>query len=154
MLLKIGPGGLMIRRLAALTCCVAVVVPHAALAADDPLATQKPLTASATSTTSQAGPLRRASLNAGTRLAVEAARPRHATQSDRDDRPWIERHPVWTGAMVGFGAGFALTYVATHDDRDEFIKVMSPGAAGIFWGGVCAGVGALAGWGIGRSHDE
>ena len=128
----------MIRRMAALTCCVMVLVPHTALAADDPLA----------------GPLRRASLNAGAQLAVEAARSRHASQSDRDDRSWVERHPVWTGAMVGFGAGFGLTYLATHDDRDEFIKVMSPGAAGIFWGGVCAGVGALAGWGIGRSQDE
>ncbi len=144
----------MIRRLAALTCCVALVVPHAALAADDALEAQKRLTASATSTTSQAGPIRRASLNAGARLAVEATRNRHAAQSERDDRPWIERHPVWTGAMVGFGAGFALTYVATHDDRDEFIKVMSPGAAGIFWGGVSAGVGALAGWAIGRNDDE
>ena len=144
----------MIRRLAALTCCVALVVPHAALAADDPPATQGQVTASATSTASKAGPLRSASLNAGTRLAVEAPRNRHAVQRERDDRPWVERHPVWTGAMVGFGAGFALTYVATHDDRDEFIQVMSPGAAGIFWGGVCAGVGALAGWGIGRSQDE
>jgi hypothetical protein len=152
--MKTGSGGLMIRRTAALTCCVMVLVPHTALAADEPLATQRPRTASSTSSTSQTGPLRRASLNAGARLAVEAAPNRHATQSDRDDRPWVERHPVWTGAMVGFGAGFGLTHLATHDDRDEFIKVMSPGAAGIFWGGVCAGVGALAGWAIGRNDDE
>jgi hypothetical protein len=143
----------MIRRIAAFTCCVALVVPHTALAADDPLETPRPLTAPATSTTSQDGPIRRASINAGTRLAVEAARTRHA-QGDRDDRPWVERHPVWTGAMVGFGVGFGMTYLATHDDRDEFIQIMSPGAAGLFWGGVCAGVGALAGWAIGRSDDE
>jgi hypothetical protein len=152
--MKTESGGLMIGRMAALTCCVALIVPHTALAANDPPSTQRPVTASATSTTSQAGPIRSASLNAGTRLAVEASPNRHAAQSDRDDRSWVERHPVWTGAMVGFGAGFALTYVATHDDRDEFIQVMSPGAAGIVWGGVCAGVGALAGWAIGRSHDE
>ena len=144
----------MIRRIAALTCCAALVVPHAALAADDPLAPQKAPIASATSPTSQAGPIRTASQNAGARLAVEAARNHHPAQRDRDDRSWVERHPVWTGTMVGFGAGFGLTYLATHDDRDEFIKVMSPGEAGIFWGGVCAGVGALAGWAIGRNQDE
>ena len=144
----------MIRGIAALTCCMGLVAPHAALAADGPLATQRPPTASTASPASPAGPLLRASLNAGTELAVEAAANRHAAQRDPDDRPWVERHPVWTGAMVGFGAGFGLTYLATHDDRDEFIKVMSPGAAGIFWGGVAAGVGALAGWAIGRNHDE
>ena len=144
----------MIRRIAALTCCVALVVPHAALAADDSLATQRPLTASATRPTSQAGPIRTAAQNAGTRLALEAAPNHHPAQPDRDDRSWVERHPVWTGAMVGFGAGFGLTYLTTHDDRDEFIKIMSPGSAGLFWGGVCAGIGALAGWAIGRSDDE
>jgi len=144
----------MIRRVAALTCCVALVAPCAALAADDPLATQRPLTAPTASPASPAGPILRASLNAGTRLAAEAAANRHAAQRDPDDRSWVERHPVWTGAMVGFGVGFGLTYLATHDDRDEFIKVMSTGAAGMFWGGVSAGVGALAGWGIGRNHDE
>ena len=146
----------MMRRIAALTCCVALVVqPAAVAAADDTRSSQKPLTVSATSATSQAGPIRKASLAAGTRLAVTATWNRYPEQSvDRDDRPWVERHPVWTGAMVGFGAGFALTYAATHDDRDEFITVMSPGAAGVFWGGVCAGVGALAGWAIGRNRDD
>lgn len=31
---------------------------------------------------------------------------------------------------------------------------MSPGAGALFWGGVTAGVGALAGWGIGRNRDK
>jgi hypothetical protein len=71
-----------------------------------------------------------------------------------DDRPWVERHPVWTGAIAGFGAGFLLTYAVTNDDDDELIKVISPGAAALFWGGVSAGVGALTGWAIGRNRNN
>ena len=63
----------------------------------------------------------------------------------------MERHPVWAGALVGFGAGVALTYAG--DDDEEFLKVISTGGAALVWGGVSAGVGALAGWGIGRNRD-
>jgi hypothetical protein len=66
----------------------------------------------------------------------------------------MERHPVWAGALVGFGAGVALTYAVAGDDDEEFLKVISTGGAALVWGGVSAGVGALAGWGIGRNRDD
>jgi len=147
----------MTRRVAALTCCLALVQ-STALAADGVVSNRPaPPTQSIADVISKPSPIREASLKTDPSKTLRGdvrRNPRLLQDTYRDDRPWIERHPVWTGAMVGFGAGFALTYVATHDDRDEFIKVMSPGAAGIFWGGISAGVGALAGWAIGRNDDE
>lgn len=35
----------------------------------------------------------------------------------------MERHPVWTGALVGFGAGVLLTYAVTHDNGKVLIGV-------------------------------
>jgi hypothetical protein len=66
----------------------------------------------------------------------------------------MERHPVITGALAGFGAGVAITYAVAGDDKKEFLSPISTGSAALFWGGVCAGVGALAGWGFGRNRDN
>lgn len=146
----------MTRRIAAVVCCLSVVQP-AALAADEIVPGRPaPLTLSRLDATAQPGPIRKASMNGDTmkKLSTGTGWPGRRLQDSYDDRSWVERHPVWTGAMVGFSAGFLITYAATHDDRDEFIQIMSPGAAGIFWGGVCAGVGALAGWAMGRSRDD
>ncbi|MCA1649145.1 MAG: hypothetical protein LC753_02345 [Acidobacteria bacterium] len=57
-------------------------------------------------------------------------------------------------ALVGFGAVFLISYAVTHDDDDEFITVISPAAGATVWGTIGAGVGALAGWGIGRNRDD
>jgi len=69
---------------------------------------------------------------------------------------WMERHPVWTGALIGFSAGFLLTYAvaASEDRRQQLFTPVDPGGPALVWGGVAAGVGALAGWGIGRSRDK
>ena len=66
----------------------------------------------------------------------------------------MERHSVWTGALVGFGTGVLITYAAARNQDDELLQVISPGAAATFWGGVSAGIGALVGWGIGCNRDE
>jgi hypothetical protein len=103
------------------------------------------------------GPLRRASLSIATPAMLRD--PRWIERPARADRPsrqgsWMERHPVLAGALVGFGTGFLLTYAVAHHDDDELLQVISPGAAATFWGGVGAGIGALAGWGVGRNRDD
>ena len=142
----------MTRRIAAVTCCL-LLFQSTAFAADGSVPNGAlPAIADALS---KPRPIRDASLSTATAVRAEVkGSPRLGQDGYPDDRSWVERHPVWTGAMAGFGAGFGMTYLTTHDDRDEFIQIMSPGAAGLFWGGVCAGVGALTGWAIGRNHDE
>lgn len=68
----------------------------------------------------------------------------------------MEKHPVWTGAMVGFSAGFLLTYAVAASDhhQNEVFTPVGPGGPALVWGGVTAGIGALAGWGIGRNRDS
>jgi hypothetical protein len=65
----------------------------------------------------------------------------------------MERHPVWAGTLIGFGAGFALTYAlgATEKkDPNAIFKGMDPFGPALVFGGI----GALAGWGIGRDRDN
>jgi hypothetical protein len=90
---------------------------------------------------------------------AEAAPSRRSFATDDDSQNtgnWMERHPVWTGAIIGFSAGFLLTYAvaASDDHRDELFTPVGPGGPALVWGGLTAGVGALAGWGIGRSRDK
>jgi hypothetical protein len=148
----------MIRRIAALSCCLSLVQVSIAAADDTTASRPSPLTLAVVNDAHQSGPIRKASLNNET-VTTYIGETRSATRSlqdrDTDTGSWVERHPVWTGAMVGFATGFALTYVATHDSNEgEFLKVMSTSAGATFWGGVCAGVGALAGWAIGRNRDD
>lgn len=58
--------------------------------------------------------------------------------------------------MIGFSTGFLLTYaVAGSDDHhNELLRPVGPGGPALVWGGMGAGIGALAGWGIGRNHDD
>jgi len=147
----------MTKRIAALLCCLSLGQGSIVAAQDIMTHRPAPLTLAVVNAAPQAGPIRRASLSkvTHTRLSGEArwaVRPLQDAGGDKG--PWIERHPVWAGALIGFGAGFLLTYAVTHDDDDEFITVMSPGAGALFWGSVSAGVGALAGWGIGRNRDD
>ena len=105
----------------------------------------------------RAAPLRSGSLikDAHAMLRAETGRAVRPSQDcGPDRRPWMERHPVWTGALLGFGPGALLTYAAGEGHDDEAFKNIGAGAATLFWGGVSSGVGALAGWGIGRNRDD
>jgi hypothetical protein len=87
------------------------------------------------------------------------ARPASRALADDDTQAtgnWLERHPVWAGTIIGFSAGFLLTYaVAASEDRShQLLTPVAPGGPALVWGGVAAGFGALAGWGIGRSRDK
>jgi hypothetical protein len=80
-----------------------------------------------------------------------------ADDDNQDNGNWMERHPVWAGALIGFGTGFALTYAlgATEKkDPNAIFKGMDPFGPALVFGGVAAGIGALAGWGIGRDRDS
>ena len=78
------------------------------------------------------------------RVAAE----RRAQTTDRDDRPWMQRHPVWTGALIGFAAVYGLTMLTGEDG------IVGRHGPALLFGGIGAGVGALAGWGMSRSDDN
>ena len=99
------------------------------------------------------GPLRRAASTRAPFSMPRAARAVGTRWDDAGKRPWMERHPVVTGALLGFGIGVGLVYLSAQDDREEFLTPISAGNAALFWGGVSAGVGALMGWGIGRARE-
>jgi len=88
--------------------------------------------------------------------AVPSKRPFATDDDSQSTGTWMERHPVWTGAIIGFSAGFLLTYAvaASEDHSHELFTPVGPGGPALVWGGLAAGVGALAGWGIGRSRDK
>ena len=139
--------------IAALSCCLSFVQ----FSGDPAESAAKQLTPIAVAVDNAAPPtgqIRTASLNIETLKALRTESGWANQDANRNDRSWMERHPVWTGAMIGFGAGFLMVYAATHDDDDELIKIMSPAAGGVIWGSVSAGVGALVGWGIGRNRDD
>ena len=148
----------MTKRIAVLSCCLSLV--HGSVIAAEDLIGKRPapLTKAVVDTAQQMGPWRPTSLvnAAHAVLREETARAVPPRQDcDGDQGAWMERHPVWAGAMVGFGAGVLMTYAVTHDNNEgEFLKVMSPGMGALIWGSVSAGVGALAGWGIGRNRDD
>jgi hypothetical protein len=161
-------GGFMTNRIVALWCCLSIVQSSAVMAdvPERPHEAERMATASfavpaASSTRTprfqEPGPLLKASTSNESYkiLRAEARVMRSKQDQGISKRSWVERHPVWTGALIGFGVGSLLTYAATHDsDKGELLKVISPGAAALFWGGVSAGVGALAGWSIGRNRDD
>jgi hypothetical protein len=95
------------------------------------------------------GPLLKASLNPNLPAPSRTEARQAAQAAKHDDRSWVERHPVWTGAIVGFGATAAICYLTTDPGG-----IPSRETGLLVWGGVAAGVGALAGWGIDRSQDD
>lgn len=147
----------MTRRIAALSCCLSLAPGSPAAAEDILRIAVTPAAVLVTNDIRHDGPLRRAS-NRNDNWPIadsETSRSARETQDSCGSRgSWMERHPVWSGALVGFGTGVALTYAVAHNEKDELIQVITPGAAAPFWGGVSAGVGALAGWGIGRNRDD
>ena len=138
-------------------CCLMVIHSSVVIAAETGNAAQPP-SVTVTARRSNTGPLRRASLDTTPWLRADARQDPQQNQTSAaapDTRSWMERHPVWTGTMVGFAAGFVITYAATGDDGKEFIDFSGMrGQSSLVFGGVSAGIGALMGWGIGRSkHD-
>jgi hypothetical protein len=97
------------------------------------------------------GPLRRASLS---RSSVSAPAPVRGKKDDDASRgSWMERHPALTGALLGFGLGVGLTYAVTAgDDDDSLLHPVDAGGPALVYGGIAAGFGALAGWGISRNR--
>lgn len=149
--------GFMTKRIAALACCLSLAQGSFAGAEDIVKNAAPPVATVVVTGALQDGPLRQASLRKDTRTMLRA-QTRWTTGTIQDGcRPrgsWMERHPVWAGALVGFGTGLLITYAVHHDDKDELLRVISPAMGYTFWGGVSAGVGALAGWGIGRNRDD
>jgi hypothetical protein len=143
------------------TFCCLMVIQSSVLIAGEPGSTAAPSSLSTTHSESGVGPLRRASLSktAWTRVSTQTAwnrRQDQAPAADPDTRSWVERHPVWTGAMVGFAVGSVITYAATGSSSNDELFDFSGLRTGavLLFGGVSAGIGALAGWGIGRSQDD
>ena len=67
---------------------------------------------------------------------------RQQQQSGAPKRSWIARHPVFFGALTGFGTGFLIGYTAGDDGvLDDF----TAGFNGLVLGGIGAGAGAAAG---------
>jgi len=143
------------------TLCCLMVIQSSIVSAGEAGNTAPQQPVSVTQRESKMGPLRRASLSRTTwTLRSETASRGHQDQDAApaaDTRSWVERHPVWTGAMVGFAAGVTITYMATEGGHkpDQLLDLsgLRDGAAIVF-GGVTAGIGALAGWGIGRNQHD
>lgn len=147
----------MTKRIAALSCCLSLAQ-GSVVVAEDMMEKRPALIALALVAAPQVGPLPNRSLlkDAHAMLRAETRRAVRPIQDcGRDRGTWMERHPVWAGALVGFGTGALLTFAITQDNNEgELFKVMSPGGGALIWGSVSAGVGALAGWGIGRNRED
>jgi hypothetical protein len=64
-----------------------------------------------------------------------------------EPKPWMERHPVWFGLIVGASVGATWGALSC---RNGCFPIGAGGATivGSLWG---AGPGALIGWGVGRA---
>ncbi len=78
---------------------------------------------------------------------ARAFRQLPADQSSPQPKPWMARHPVWFGLIVGASGGAAWGALSC---RNGCFPIGAGGAAmvGSWWG---AGAGALIGWGVGRA---
>jgi hypothetical protein len=142
----------MVERIAAVSCCLSLLCGSVASAQDAP--GQSGPIASAALRMSQSGPIRQAILSDHV-AAMRAGGARQTTAPVEDRRNWAERHPVWTGTLLGFAVGFGMTYaMAGKEDPNAFIQPVGPGGPALVFGGVGAGLGALAGWGFARNRDE
>jgi hypothetical protein len=92
-------------------------------------------------------PLLKAAIREVSRLDIHPA----STQDPepKSEGSWVERHPVWTGAIAGFAVGFVMTYASGGDH-----PIIDPAGPALVFGGVGAGIGALAGWGISRADNR
>lgn len=132
------------RHLVSVLLVGSMLLPSAALAAEPgdgaPPSRATHLAAVSTAT----GPIAKAASREAHRLATlprSGSAPR-AQAATRGERNWIARHPMLFGAIVGFGAGFAIGYGAGDDGVfDDF----TAGSNGLFLGGIGCGIGAGVG---------
>ena len=140
----------------AVLCCVSLVQASLATAGETPRVSSTEATSAIHNPSPDA--LRKASLdrNPERLFRADSRSSSRPSADNQDNRNWMERHPVWTGAMIGFSAGFLLTYAVAANDhhQNEVFTPVGPGGPALVWGGVTAGIGALAGWGIGRNRDS
>ena len=108
------------------------------------------LASSATVFATEPGGIAPASMDKAIRIhsSNAAVRQTDAQQSAEEDKPWIERHPVWFGLIAGAGAGAAW---GAFTCRDGCFLVGGPGGAAIIGSWFGAGPGALIGWAAGRA---
>lgn len=93
-------------------------------------------------------PLAPETLREAVRIASRDARVQTAAQqAPPENKPWMERHPVWFGLLVGAGVGAAWGAASCSDGC---FPIGAGGAAMVgSWYG--AGAGGLIGWGVGRA---
>lgn len=132
----------------ALVCCLALVKSTPAIAQERP---HVHLVVTNVHMSTPTDGLIRSALLAASRTPLRAQES-VAQPNGHHERNWMQRHPVLTWALVGFGAGFGLSYAATTDNPDS--GSVSPSARALLYGGAGAGVGALISWGIERSRID
>jgi peptidoglycan/LPS O-acetylase OafA/YrhL len=143
----------MVKRIAAFTCCLSLLC-GSIVSAQDATGQSVPV-ATGASLVSQPGPIQKAILSRHVAAMLAGGAGQATTAPHEDRRNWAERHPVWTGTLLGFAVGFGMTYaMAGKTDPNAFIQPVGPGGPALVFGGVGAGLGALAGWGFARNRDE
>ena len=143
------------RAIVAMFCCV-VLSGSSVVSAQERRESTLELRATRSTSTARDGVLRRALVDVGSsRHAMATLDPARSVDSECRGN-WAQRHPVWTGALVGYAVAFTALYAAfaDDDDRDALLTPIGPGAPAMVFGGIGAGVGALAGWGVGRNRDN
>lgn len=134
----------MARWIVALVCCLALTETCLAAAAQD--RREREGLATSVIASAPAGPLVRSALLKASQTPLRAEAALTMTQShNSQEGNWIQRHPVMSGTLIGFGAGFGLAYAAAKDDQ---------ATRALLYGGASAGVGALIGWGVERSRND
>ncbi|MGE5813817.1 MAG: hypothetical protein ACM36C_04960 [Acidobacteriota bacterium] len=133
----------MARWIVALVCCLALAETSLAAAQDRQ---EREGLATSVIASAPAGPLVRSALLKASQTPLRAEAAFTAARSrNSQEGSWIQRHPVMSGTLIGFGAGFGLAYAAAKDDQ---------AVRALLYGGASAGVGALIGWGIERSRND
>jgi hypothetical protein len=138
----------MARWIVALVCCLALTESTLYGAQHQEMSA---IPADAVEVTAQR-PLLRSALLQASQAPLRSEASSLVQASGGDERNWIQRHPVLTGALMGFGAGFTLAFAAA--ENNQHTTSMSPAASALLYGSASGAVGALIGWGVERSRDD
>ncbi len=71
------------------------------------------------------------------RVSEFETNPDAQTNRDEEKEGWVKRHPIVSGILIGFGIGAGVGQIYSGD--------FSVWGKAVFFGGIGAGVGALAG---------